>query len=112
MYIEQEYGCGMNPVKDQTGVFVLAPGMIAHFRERYYLGEYASDPSNFSQIIQQLEKKYMGRDYDMVNNNCNHFSAELLNHMVDIHIYIYSLCTPVVCHFHMISVIYNIYVNL
>ena len=80
-----EYWFGGHP-EDFTGVSEEVPFKNTKqffFRETIMLGESSLNYETIRSIIEKIKDKYTGKSYNVISNNCNHFTneltAELLN---------------------------------
>ena len=73
-----EYSYGGHP-GESTGVFSIRPRTAQEgpFREQILLGKTSFSSQEIDSIITELKAKFRGCDYNVVSNNCNHFSDAL-----------------------------------
>ncbi|KAH8551520.1 DUF862-domain-containing protein [Umbelopsis sp. PMI_123] len=75
----KEYCYGGHPY-EFSGVFVVEPkvgppGVL--FKQSINMGYVDLDEDKIAEIIQTLSGEYAGNTYNLLNRNCNHFTAEL-----------------------------------
>jgi hypothetical protein len=75
-----EYAYGGHPQPNKTGVYhtpPLATPPGATFRCSILHGISFLSPEEIDKIVQNTAAKFMGREYDLLSKNCNHFTSEL-----------------------------------
>jgi hypothetical protein len=79
----KEYGYGGHD-EDCTGIYEVEPGKADgyKFTERIAMGNTVLTPSQVHDLVLTLQTSFMGNSYDVVNRNCNHFSNELVMHLI------------------------------
>ncbi|CAO3675139.1 unnamed protein product [Umbelopsis ramanniana] len=79
----REYCYGGHPY-DFSGVFVVEPkvgppGVL--FKQSINMGYIDLDEDKITELIQTLSGEYSGNSYNLLNRNCNHFTADLCNRL-------------------------------
>lgn len=59
------------------GIYDSPPRIVPHFRGSLDMGEFVGGRSSLSAAIDALRGRFAPNRYDMVTNNCNHFSDAL-----------------------------------
>lgn len=75
-----EYAYGGHPHPNKTGVYhtpPLATPPGASFRCSILHGISFLPPAEIEAIVQRVAARFMGREYDLLSKNCNHFTSEL-----------------------------------
>jgi hypothetical protein len=75
-----EYAYGGHPQPNKTGVYhtpplATPPGAV--FRCSILHGISFLSPAEIDEIVKNTAAKFMGREYDLLSKNCNHFTSEL-----------------------------------
>ena len=63
-----------------TGVYRVKPrtNPMYRYREAVPLGLTKLEPPMVKKVLLRLTEEWKGRDYDLLNRNCNHFAAALV----------------------------------
>eukprot|EP00731_Ephydatia_muelleri_P027946 Em0019g819a len=88
----KEYAYGGHPYTF-TGVFAMTPKRDSElmnqgvkFRESISMGFTSLTEEGVREVVSAMEKEYIGQYYDMLHNNCNHFSDDFCRRLNGSHI--------------------------
>ncbi|KXT11714.1 hypothetical protein AC579_6975 [Pseudocercospora musae] len=76
----REYAYGGHPKRSVTGVYYTRPKYLppgGTFRCSILQGFTFNTPEEISSIIKSVSNKFLGTDYNLLTNNCNHFTNAL-----------------------------------
>ncbi|KAI4101088.1 MAG: hypothetical protein LQ339_005211 [Xanthoria mediterranea] len=79
--LNHEYAFGGHSIPSQTGVYYIQPGredpQIVTFRLSYFCGISHLPTRDLHAVIAEVSKGFLGPSYNLLTNNCNHFTSKL-----------------------------------
>ncbi|CAL8583399.1 hypothetical protein XPA_009023 [Xanthoria parietina] len=79
--LNREYAFGGHTIPSQTGVYYIHPGRedpsIVTFRLSYLCGISHLPARDLHAVIAEISKGFVGPSYNLLTNNCNHFTSTL-----------------------------------
>jgi len=79
----REWSFGGSDSVSSTGVFDIDPGTApgCQFNSKIHVGDITFSEREVMSILDNLKPKFLGRDYHIINKNCNSFTASFCHAM-------------------------------
>ncbi|KAK5694010.1 hypothetical protein LTR97_009628 [Elasticomyces elasticus] len=80
-HVAREYAYGGHNRRSTTGVYYTPPLQTppgGTFRTSILIGHTSLSPAQIDSAIREVSEQFLGTSYNLLTNNCNHFSSALL----------------------------------